>query len=108
MNREDFYKDGNKVLTDEEYAILSQAHDDAEDALNDIASSIRESIEGVMERLFQRRTSTELITRSFTIINRFGDITIRHNDEDLEGAGEISLDDICMVDKLMDILSEII
>ena len=61
-----------------------------------------------MAKLWEKRSCTELTTDRFTIINRFGDITFRHNDDDMSGAGEISLDDVNSVDKLMDIVASII
>ena len=59
MDRKEFYKEGNKVLTDAEYRVISRAFDDAEQTCDDVE-------------------------------------------------GETSLDDIESVDKLMDIVSEII
>ena len=109
MDREEFYKEGSKVLTDDEYNVISGAFDDAEETCNDIMSNLREVIKGVMAKLWEKRSCTELVTRDFTInINRFGDITFRHNDDDMSGAGEISLDDVNSVDKLMDIVASII
>ena len=108
MDREEFYKDGNKVLTDDEYGVISGMFDDAENTCSDLMDNLCEAVKGVMAKLWEKRSCTELVTKSFTIINRFGDITFRHNDEDLSGAGEISLDDVKSVDKLMDIVAEII
>jgi hypothetical protein len=108
MDRNEFYKEGNKVLTDEEYSVFINAFDDAEDKCNDISSNLREAISGVMAKLWEKRNSTELVTESFTIVNRFGDITITEHDEIMDGGGEISLDDISSIDKLMDILAEMI
>ena len=108
MDREEFYKENNKVLTNEEYDVISNAFADAEDACSDILCNLREVIKGVMSKLWEKRSCTELVTRDFTIINRFGDITFRHNDDDMSGAGEISLDDVNSVDKLMDIVASII
>ena len=106
MDREEFYKENNKVLTNEEYDVISNAFADAEDACSDILCNLREVVNGVMAKLWEKRSCTELKTkRSFTIINRFGDITIIE-DDDVEN--EVSLDDIESVDKLMDIVSEII
>ena len=107
MDREEFYKEGSKVLTDDEYNVISGAFDNAEETCNDIMSNLREVIKGVMAKLWEKRSCTELTTDRFTIINRFGDITFRHND-DMSGAGEISLDDVNSVDKLMDIVASII
>ena len=105
MDREEFYKENNKVLTNEEYDVISNAFADAEDACSDILCNLREVIKGVMSKLWEKRSCTELVTRDFTIINRFGDITIIE-DDDVEN--EVSLDDVNSVDKLMDIVSEII
>lgn len=108
MDREEFYKENNKVLTNEEYDVISNAFADAEDACSDILCNLREVIKGVMAKLWEKRSCTELVTRDFTIINRFGDITITEHSAVMDGAGEISLDDVNSVDKLMDIVSEII
>jgi hypothetical protein len=105
MDREEFYKEGSKVLTDDEYNVISGAFDDAEETCNDIMSNLREVVNGVMAKLWEKRSCTELKLLQFTIINRFGDITIIE-DDDVEN--EVSLDDIESVDKLMDIISEII
>ena len=108
MDREEFYKEGSKVLTDDEYNVISGAFDDAEETCNDIMSNLREVIKGVMAKLWEKRSCTELTTDRFTIINRFGDITITEHSEVIDGGGEISLDDINSVDKLMDIVAEMI
>ena len=105
MEREEFYKENNKVLTNEEYDVISNAFADAEDACSDIQCNLREVVNGVMAKLWEKRSCTELKTDRFTIINRFGDITIIEND-DVED--EVSLEDIKSVDTLMDIVSEII
>ena len=88
MERDKFYE--SKVLTDEEYNI----------------DNLREAITGVMTKLYEKRSSTELVTESFTIINRIGDITVI--DRDVDTTDEISIDDISSVDLLMDIVAEII
>ena len=105
MDRNEFYKEGNKVLTEEEYNELSGTFDNTEETCNDILCDLREAITKVMDILYNKRNSTELVTKSFTLINRIGDITVIEGD-DVEG--ETSLDDIESVDKLMDIVSEII
>lgn len=105
MDRQEFYKEGNKVLTQEEYNIIYGAFEDAEQTCNDVSANLREAITGVMNKLWEKRSSTELVTEHFTIINRFGDITVIEGD-DVEG--ETSIDDIEGVDKLMDIVNEII
>ena len=105
MNREEFYNESNKVLTDAEYNVIYGAFSSAEDSINDVMDNLREAVKGVMAKLWEKRTSTELVTDSFTIINRFGDITIIEGD-DVEG--ETSLDNINDVDTMLDIVSEII
>ena len=108
MDRNEFYKEGNKVLTEEEYNELSGTFDNAEETCNDLVSDLRDAIINVMEILWKKRSGTELITKSFTLINRFGDITITEHSEVIDGGGEISLDDINSVEKLMNIISEMI
>ena len=105
MDRDKFYKEGNKVLTEEEYNELSGTFDNAEETCNDILCDLREAITKVMEILWKKRSGTELVTKSFTLINRIGDITVIEGD-DVEG--ETSIDDINSVEKLMDIISEMI
>ena len=105
MDREKFYKEGNKVLTEEEYNEFSGAFDNAEETCNDILCDLREAITKVMEILWKKRSGTELVTKSFTLINRIGDITVIEGD-DVEG--ETSIDSINSVDKMMDIVAEII
>ena len=108
MDREEMYLEGNKVLSDVEYSALIGVYESAEEKCQDIASDIREAISGIMSKLWEKRSCTEFVGKNFTVINRFGDIGIIHNDDDLSGAGEISLDDISMVDALMDILADMI
>ena len=108
MDRNEFYKEGNKVLTEEEYNELSGTFDNAEETCNDLVSDLRDAIINVMDILYNKRSSTELVTESFTLINRIGDITITEHSEVIDGGGEISLDDINSVEKLMDIISEMI
>lgn len=105
MDRKEFYKEGNKVLTEEEYNEFSGAFDNAEETCNDILCDLRKAIAKVMEILWVKRSSTELKTKNYTLINRFGDITVIEGD-DVEG--ETSIDDINSVDKLMDIVAEMI
>ena len=108
MDRNEFYKEGNKVLTEEEYNELSGTFDNAEETCNDLVSDLRDAIINVMDILYNKRSSTELVTKSFTLINRIGDITITEHSEVIDGGGEISLDDINSVEKLMDIIAEMI
>ena len=104
MKRDELYE--KKVLTDEEYGTIVGAYDSAEETLSNVTDNLREAITGVMKKLYEKKSSTELVTDSFTIINRFGDITIIDRDED--STDEISIDDINSVDLLMDIVAEII
>ena len=104
MERDKFYE--KEVLTAEEYNVVSNAFDKAEEAVVDVMDDIREAITGVMEKLWERESSTELVTDSFTIINRFGDITVIDRKED--STDETSIDDISSVDLLMDIVAEIV
>lgn len=104
MERDKFYE--KEVLTAEEYNVVSNAFDKAEEAVVDVMDDIRETITGVMEKLWERESSTELVTDSFTIINRFGDITVIDKGEDSEY--EESISDIMNVGRLLDILSEMI
>lgn len=105
MDRQEFYKEGNQVLTQEEYKVIYGAFEDAEHTCDSVSANLRETITGVMKKLWEKRSSTELVTEHFTIINRFGDITVIEGD-DVEG--ETSIDDIEGVDKLMNIVNEII
>ena len=104
MKRDELYE--KKVLTDEEYGTIIGAYDSAEETLSNVTDNLREAITGVMKKLYEKKSSTELVTDSFTIINRFGDITII--DRDVDSTDEISIDDINSVDLLMDIVAEII
>lgn len=104
MERNKFYE--SKVLTDEEYKAVSGAFESAEDTLSDVMDNLREAITGVMTKLYEKKSSTELVTESFTIVNRIGDITVI--DRGVDTTDEISIDDISSVDLLMDIVSEII
>ena len=104
MKRDELYE--RKVLTDEEYGTIVGAYDSAEETLSSVTDNLREAITGVMKKLYEKKSSTELVTDSFTIINRFGDITII--DRDVDSTEEISIDDINSVDLLMDIVAEII
>ena len=101
MTRNDFFKD---VLTKGEYATISKAFDVFEERANDLISEVRAQIEGIMETLYKKKTSTEFVGKNFTLINRIGEIgVIEHNNGE-----EISLDDINSVDKLFDILCEFV
>lgn len=106
MDRQEFYKEGNKVLTQEEYNTIYRAFEDAEQTCDDVNANLRAAITGVMSKLWEKRSSTELVTEHFTIINRFGDITIK--EPRVDSTEEVSIDDIEGVDKLMDIVNEII
>jgi hypothetical protein len=104
MKRDELYE--KKVLTDEEYGTIVGAYDSAEETINDVMGNLREAITGIMSKLYEKKNSTELVTDSFTVINRFGDITIIDRNED--STDEISIDDIGSVNLMMDIVSEII
>lgn len=104
MERNKFYE--SKVLTDEEYKAVSGAFESAEETCSAVIDNLREAITGVMTKLYEKKCSTELVTESFTIINRIGDITVI--DRVVDTTDEISIDDISSVDLLMDIVSEII
>ena len=104
MERDEFYE--KKVLTDEEYGTIIGAYDSAEETLSNVTDNLREAITGVMKKLYEKKSSTELVTDSFTIINRSGDIAVIDRNED--STDEISIDDINSVDLLMDIVAEII
>jgi hypothetical protein len=102
MTREEFFK---SVLTDAEYASIGKAFDGFEERANDLVVEVRSEIEGIMETLYKKNSSTEFVGKYFTHINRQGEIGIIEHRED---SGEISLDDIVSLDKLMDILSEFV
>jgi hypothetical protein len=99
MTRDDFFKN---VLSNSEYASISNAFDAFEERANDLIVEVREKIEGVMSTLYEKRSSTEFVGNNVTLINRIGEIGVIENDE------EVSLDDITDLDKLMSILSEFI
>lgn len=105
MTRNDFFKD---VLTKGEYATISKAFDVFEERANDLISEVRAQIEGIMETLYKKKTSTEFVGKNFTLINRFGEIGVIEHSEHMDDASEISLDDINSVDKLFDILCEFV
>lgn len=69
---------------------------------------VREKIEGVMETLYKKNSSTEFVGKNFTLINRIGEIGVIEHSDIMEDGGEISLDDINSVDKLIDILCEFV
>jgi methyl-accepting chemotaxis protein len=104
MTRDDFFKD---VLTKDEYATISNAFDAFEERTKDIVVEVREKIEGVMDTLYKKNSSTEFVGNYFTLINRIGEMcVIEHSN--IEDGEEISLDDIEDVNELIDILSEFI
>ena len=106
MERKEFYKEGNQVLTEEEYNKLSGTFEKVENTCNDLVSDLRDAINDVMETLWTKRSSTELKTENYTLINRFGDIGIIFEDD--EEPEEISLDEIQNISTMLDIVSEII
>ena len=99
MTRDDFFKN---VLSNGEYASISNAFDAFEERANDLIVEVREKIEGVMNTLYEKKSSTEFVGNNVTLINRIGEIGVIENDE------EVSLDDITDLDKLMSILSEFV
>ena len=104
MTRNDFFKD---VLTKGEYATISKAFDAFEERANDLISEVRAQIEGIMETLYKKKTSTEFVGKNFTLINRIGEIcVIEHSN--IEDDEETSLDDIEDVNELIDILVEFV
>jgi tetrahydromethanopterin S-methyltransferase subunit G len=105
MTREKFFK---SVLTDAEYTSIGKAFDGFEERANDLVSEIRDEIEKIMERLYAVKNSTEFVGNNFTLINRQGEIGVIEHSDVMEGGGEISLDNIVSLDKLMDILSEFV
>jgi hypothetical protein len=104
MDRNEFYKDGNKVLTEKEYNVVNGTFEKVENACNDLVCELRTTIGDVMEILFAKRSSTELKTKNYTLINRFGDIGVIKNGD----GEEISIDDINSLDTMLDIVAEII
>jgi hypothetical protein len=102
MTREKFFK---SVLTDAEYASIGKAFDGFEERANDLVVEVRSEIEGIMETLYKKNSSTEFVGKNFTLINRQGEIGIIEHRED---SGEISLDDITSLDKLFDIMCEFV
>lgn len=101
MTRDDFFKD---KLSKGEYASISKSFDGFEERANDLVVEVRSEIEGIMETLYKKNSSTEFVGKNFTLINRQGEIGVIEHREDSD---EISLDDVSL-DKLMDILSEFI
>ena len=106
MERKDFYKEGNKVLTDAEYNEFMTTFEDAEEARLEVVSNVREAITGVMTKLYEKCAATEFVGERFTIINRIGDITVIDRYED--DTNERSLDEIDNVNLAMDILAEML
>lgn len=106
MERKDFYKEGNKVLTDAEYNTFMGVFEDAEEACGEIISKIRDAITGIMITLYEKRSATEFVGERFTIINRIGDITFIDRYED--DTNERSLDEIDNECLAMDILADIL
>ena len=102
MTRKEFF---NKTLSKGEYASIGKAFDSFEERVNDLIVEVRSEIEGIMETLYQKKSSTEFVGRNFTLINRLGDIGVIYNQSDDE---ETSLDEIEDVNVLIDILSEFV
>ena len=106
MDIKEFFKEGNKVLTEDEWKVVASTFDSAENAINDVVENLREAVKGVMAKLWEKRNCTELTTDRFTIINRFGDIGVI--DRRVDSTDETSLDDIENVDTMMDIVSNFV
>ena len=106
MNRDELFKEGKQVLTQEEHDIMVGALVNVKADCESVKDNLREIITGVVKKMWEKRSSTEIVTESYTIINRFGDITVIDSEDEL--AEEVSLDDIKSVDKLMYIVNEII
>lgn len=106
MDINEFFKEGNKVLTEDEWKVVASTFDSAENAINDVVENLREAVKGVMAKLWEKRNCTELTTDRFTLINRFGDIGVI--DRRVDSTDETSLDDIENVDTLMDIVSNFV
>jgi Uma2 family endonuclease len=102
MTRDDFFKD---KLSKGEYASISKSFDSFEERVNDLVVEVRSEIEGTMETLYKKKSSTEFNGRYYTLINRIGEIGVIYNQSDDE---ETSLDDIEDVNVLIDILSEFV
>ena len=105
MTREEFFK---SVLTDAEYASIGKAFDGFEERANDLVTEVRSEIEGIIETLYKKKSSTEFVGKNFTLINRQGEIGVIEHSDIMEDGGEISLDDIMSLDKLFDILCEFV
>ena len=106
MDREEFFKGGKKVLTDDEWSVIASTYDKSEDAYNDILENLRECVKGVMAKLWEKRSCTEFTTDRFTIINRFGDIAII--DKQIDSTDETSIDDVNEFNVLMDIVGSFV
>lgn len=106
MDIKEFFKEGNKVLTEDEWKVVASTFDSAENAINDVVENLREAVKGVMAKLWEKRNCTELTTDRFTLINRFGDIGVI--DRRVDSTDETSLDDIENVDTMMDIVSNFV
>lgn len=102
MTRKEFF---DNALTANEYSSISKALDNFEDRVNDLVVEVRSEIEGIMETLYKKKSSTEFNGRYYTLINRIGEIGVIYNQSDDE---ETSLDDIEDVNVLIDILSEFV
>jgi hypothetical protein len=105
MTRDDFFKD---KLSKGEYASISKSFDGFKNRAIDLVVEVRSEIEGIMETLYKKNNSTEFVGKNFTLINRQGEIGIIEHSDIMEDGGEISLDDIASLDKLMDILTEFV
>ena len=113
MNREEFYNEGNKVLTDAEYNVIYGIFEDAEETCDSVSANLREAITGVMAKLYQKTSATELATEHFILKSKPNQYIwlideVRVIEPRVDSTEETPLDDIESLDKLMDIVNEII
>lgn len=113
MDRQEFYKEGNKVLTDADYKTIYRIFEDAEQTCDDVSANLRSAITGVMAKLFQKTSSSELVTEHFILKSKPTEHIwlideVRVIEPRVDSTEETPLDDIQGVDKLMDILNEIL
>ena len=106
MKKEDLYREGSKVLTDNEYDKFMRTFEQAEEKCLEIVCDVREAISGLMNVLWEKRSATEFVGDRFTVINRFGDITFIDKYED--DTDEKSLYEIDNESLAMDILAEML
>ena len=113
MDRQEFYKEGSKVLTDAEYKVIYGIFEDAEETCDSVSANLREAITGVMAKLYQKTSATELVTEHFILKSKPNQYIwlideVRVIEPQVDSTEETPLDDIESLDKLMDIVNEII